>query len=61
MKRNIDSSQLKVGVSSLKPLRDGRLIIEAGSKNEITLLGKKIEEQCSQQLEVNAPNSVTHM
>jgi hypothetical protein len=39
----------------LKPLRDGRLIIEAGSKNEITLLGKKIEEQCSQQLEVNVP------
>ena len=55
LKRKIDPSQLKVGVSSLKTLRDGRLIIEVGSENEIALLGKKIEEQCSQQLEVNVP------
>lgn len=55
LKRKINPTQLKVGINSMKTLRDGRLIIESGSKSEIELLGKTIEEKCSQQLEVNVP------
>ena len=39
----------------MKSLRDGRLIIETGSKEEIDILSKQIEEQCGQQMEVNIP------
>lgn len=56
LKRNINPTELKVGIRSLKALRDGRLIIEAGCKSEIDILSRKIEEQCSQHLEVNTPS-----
>jgi hypothetical protein len=31
----VNSTDIKVGITSIKPLRDGRIIIEAGSKNAI--------------------------
>jgi hypothetical protein len=42
-----------MGITSLKLLRDGRVMIEAGSKNEIETLGIKIKEKCEEELEVN--------
>jgi len=34
-------------------LRDGRILIEAGSKKEIETLGAKIQERCGEELEIN--------
>lgn len=55
LKRNINPTQLKVGVNALKALRDGRLILESRSKEDIEVLSKEIEVKCSQQVEVNTP------
>ena len=40
-------------ITSLKMLRDGRVMIEASSTNEIEALGNKIEETCGEKHEVN--------
>ena len=56
LKRKINPTELKVGISAFKSLRDGRLVIETGCRKEIDLLSEKIREQCSQLLEVNTAN-----
>ena len=38
---------------ALETLRDGRILIEAGSKKEIEALGEKIQERCGEELEIN--------
>jgi hypothetical protein len=53
LKLKVNPTEIKVGVTSLKILRDGRLMIEATSKQEIETLGNKIEETCGAELEVN--------
>jgi hypothetical protein len=45
-------TEIKVGIPSLKSLRDGRVMIEASSKKEIDILGEKIGEKCGEELEV---------
>jgi len=52
LKSKVNPTEMKVGITSLKLLRDGRVMIEANSKNEIAL-GNKIEETCIAELEVN--------
>jgi hypothetical protein len=37
----------------LNTLRDGRVLIVAGSKTEINILGDKISEECAETLVVN--------
>jgi len=44
---------MKVGICTLKSLRDGRVLMETKSKEEIELLYADINEKCSQLLEVN--------
>jgi len=44
---------MKVGFCALKSLRDGRILMEMKSKEEIELLHADITEICSQLLEVN--------
>jgi hypothetical protein len=48
----VNPTEIKVVIISIKPLRDVRIIIEAGSKNEIENLGEQIGEKCGQELEV---------
>lgn len=55
MKRHINPTELKVGINSFKALRDGRIIIESRKKEDIEVLSREIENQCSQQIEVNIP------
>lgn len=55
LKRNINPTQLKVGINSMKALRDGRLIIGSGRKEDIDILKKNIEDKCSQLLDINIP------
>ena len=53
LKEKVNPAEIKVGITSLKALRDGRVIIEASSRNEINLLGDKIREECAETLAVN--------
>ena len=53
LKSKVNPTEIKVGITSLKMLRDGRLMIEASSKQEIEALGNKIEETCGAELEVS--------
>ena len=55
MKRHINPTELKVGVNSFKALKDGRIMIESRKKEDIEVLSREIEKQCSQQIEVNIP------
>jgi len=38
---------------ALGTLKDGRILIEAGSKKQIETLGAKIQETCREELEIN--------
>jgi hypothetical protein len=49
----VNPTEIKVGITSLKSLRDGRVMIEASSKNEIETLGEKVGGNCGEELEVN--------
>jgi len=46
LKTKVNPTEIKVGITSIRPLKDGRLIIEAGSKNEIEKLEENIGEKC---------------
>jgi hypothetical protein len=53
LKEKVNPTEIKVMITSLKMLRDGRVMIEAISKNEIEGLGNKIEETYGEKHEVN--------
>jgi len=53
LKENVKLTDINVGVQSLKTLRDGRVIIEVGSKKEMELLEEGIRERCGEELETN--------
>ena len=53
LKTKIKPTEINVGISALQTLRDGRIMIETGSKKEIEALGEKIQEACGEELEVN--------
>jgi len=42
LKAKVNPTEINVGILALKTLRDGRILIEAGSKKEIEALGEKI-------------------
>jgi len=53
LKEKVKLTDIKVGVQSLKTLRDGRVIIEVGSKKEMELLEEGIRERCGEELKTN--------
>lgn len=53
LKSKINPTEIKVGINTFKSLRDGRVLIETPSKEEIEALGADINAKCSGQLEVN--------
>lgn len=53
IKSKINPTDIKVGISAFKSLRDGRVQIEAGSKEEIETLGLHINQKCGGQLEAS--------
>jgi hypothetical protein len=53
LKSSVNPTEIKVGITSLKMLRDGRVMVEASSKKDIGTLGEKIEEKCGKELEVH--------
>jgi hypothetical protein len=44
--------EIKVGINSLKTLRDGKVQIEARNKEDIDILSKDINEKCGDKLSV---------
>ena len=53
LKSKINPTDLNVGINSLKVLRDRRVQIETGSKEEIEILTRDINDKCGDNLEVN--------
>ena len=53
LKEKVNPTEIKVGITSLRTMRDGRVLIETGRKTEINLLGDKIGEVCAETLVVN--------
>jgi hypothetical protein len=53
IKTNINPTSMKVGISAFRTLRDGRVLLETKSKDEIELLHTNIQDKCSQLLETN--------
>jgi hypothetical protein len=49
----VNPAEIKVGITSMKLLREGRVMIQANSKNEIETLGEEIGGKCREGLEVN--------
>ena len=52
LKAKVNPTEINVGITSLKSLRDGKVIIEVGSKKEIDKLEEKIKERCGEELEI---------
>jgi hypothetical protein len=46
LKSNVSPTEMKVGVKSLKSLRDSRVLIEVGSVDETKLLNAYINAKC---------------
>jgi len=46
----VNPTEINVGITSLKSLRDGKVIIGVGSKKEIDKLEDKIKERCGEEL-----------
>ena len=51
----INPTEMRVGIKSFKSVKDGRVLIEAGSSNEINLLSTTISNKCGDGLEVTVP------
>jgi hypothetical protein len=46
---------MKVGIKTLKSLKDGWVLVEVGSIDETNLLSTNISDKCGEVLEVNVP------
>ena len=53
LKTKIDPVDMKIGIRTLKSLRNGQVLIEADSKEELEILNSQIHEKCGSQLEIN--------
>ena len=51
LKSKIKPTEIRVGINSLKTLRNGKILIETGSKEEIEILKRDINENCEGKLE----------
>jgi alpha-beta hydrolase superfamily lysophospholipase len=55
LRTKVNPTTMKVGIRTLKSLKDGRVLIEAGTTEEINKLKQTIQEMCGGELEVVAP------
>ena len=51
LKSKINPTEIKVGINSLKSLKDGRVLIVTGSKEEAEILTRNIRDKCGEKLE----------
>jgi hypothetical protein len=52
LKSKVNSTEINVGINSLRQLRDGRLLIETSSKKKKKKLGEEIKAKC-EEIDVN--------
>jgi len=52
LKKDINPTDIKLGIKTLQPLRDGRILIETRSEEEINSLSSVIGTKCGEQLEI---------
>ena len=52
LKKEMNQTDIKVGIKTFKTLRDGRIIIERRSEEEINSLSSAISTKCGEQLEI---------
>lgn len=55
LKSKINPIQMKVGIGAVRSFRDGRVVIESGSKNDIDIITNGINEACGSILEASVP------
>jgi hypothetical protein len=55
LKTKVNPTVMKVGIKTLKSLKDGRVLIEAGTSDEINNLSHSIQNTCGEDLEVTVP------
>ena len=55
MKKEINPTDIKVGIKTLKTIRDGRLVTERGSEEEIKSLSSAIITKFGEKLEIIKP------
>jgi hypothetical protein len=53
LKSEIKPAEIKVGINTFKSLKNGKVLIETNSKEEIEALEKDINAKCGGKLEVN--------
>jgi hypothetical protein len=53
LKSNINPTEIKVGINALKTLRNGRVLIETNTKEDLETLGKDINNKCRDRLETH--------
>jgi hypothetical protein len=53
LKSAINPTEIKVGINTFKSLKNGKVLIETSSKEEIEALGKDINKKCGGKLEAN--------
>ena len=54
LKAKINPSKIRVGINTLRTLRNGQVLIETSSREELEAIEKDINEKCGEKLEVNA-------
>ena len=55
LKTKVNPIVMRVGIKSLKSLKDGQVLIEAGTSEEINKLSHTIQNTCGEDLEVTVP------
>jgi len=53
LKTNINPTEIKVGINALKTLRNGKVLIETNTKEELETLDKDINDKCGDRLETH--------
>ena len=53
LKSKIDPINMKIGIRTFKSLKNGNVLIEADSKEEIEVLNSQIQDKYGDQLEIN--------
>ena len=53
LKTKVNPVEMKVGINSLKSLKNGQLLIESGNKQEAETICKTINNKCGEELEAN--------
>jgi len=56
LKAEIDPVEMKIGIRTLKSLKNGQVLIDSDSKEAIQILSSQVHVKCGIQLEINIHN-----